>query len=318
MKALFQKKKEPVIRERILVGAGTEYPLKGLLTLPAEASGPVPAVVMVHGSGPSNMDEKVRKLTPFKDLAEGLVRHGVASLRYDKRTYAHAFKTATEKELSVREETIEDALLALEMLKRDRRIDPERIWLLGHSMGAMLAPRIDAEGGDVRGMILMAGSPYRLEEIMLRQIRDSGEAGKPFMKWLLGQEHKSLSKKLRDLDAMSDEEAKKKKLAGSMRLYYFKEMGRKSASDYLLENEKPVLILQGEKDLQARAEVDYAKFREDLAERKNTVFKLYPGLNHCFVEAVTENPLKASREFATERHIGEEVIRDIADFIAEN
>ena len=58
--------------EKIVVGAGTEYPLNGLMTLPSDLSKPVPAVVMVHGSGASNMDEKVLKLTPFKDLAEGL------------------------------------------------------------------------------------------------------------------------------------------------------------------------------------------------------------------------------------------------------
>ena len=85
--------------EKITVGAGTDYPLKGLLTFPDDLSGPVPAVVMVHGSGASNMDEKVMKLKPFKDLAEGLAEQGVASLRYDKRTYAHGFKLIRQKNL---------------------------------------------------------------------------------------------------------------------------------------------------------------------------------------------------------------------------
>ena len=78
--------------EKITIGAGTEYPLKGMLVLPDNIQEPVPAVVFVHGSGSSNMDEKVMKLTPFKDLAEGLARHGIASVRYDKRSFAHGFK----------------------------------------------------------------------------------------------------------------------------------------------------------------------------------------------------------------------------------
>ena len=160
--------------EKIVVGAGTEYPLNGLMTLPSDLSKPVPAVVMVHGSGASNMDEKVLKLTPFKDLAEGLARHGAASLRYDKRTFVHARRMIRNKHLTVKEETIEDALLAVQMLKRDPRIDHDRIYILGHSMGAMLAPRIDAEGADVKGLIMMAGTPYRLEEIVLRQLRQAG------------------------------------------------------------------------------------------------------------------------------------------------
>ena len=114
---------------------------------------------------------------------------------------------------------------------------------------------------------------------------------------------------------MSDDEAKKKKFAGKVSLYYFKEMGLKTAADYLLESEKPALILQGGKDFQVLAEDDFRLFRELLAERENTFFRLYPGLNHCFVEAVYDDILKASKEYGTERHIGEDVIGDIAYFI---
>lgn len=71
-----------MIEEKIVLGEGTEYPLNGLLTLPADASAPVPAVVFVHGSGSADMNSKVGKLTPFKDLAEGLAKHGIASLRF--------------------------------------------------------------------------------------------------------------------------------------------------------------------------------------------------------------------------------------------
>ena len=157
-----------MISEKKTVGAGTAYPLNGLLTLPDNLSEPVPAVVMVHGSGPSNMDERIMKLTPFKDLAEGLAKRGVASLRYDKRTFAYKRELAKTSP-TVNEETVDDALLAVALLKDDERIDQNRVFLLGHSMGAMLAPRIDAQGADVKGLILMAGTPYRLEEVMLKQ-----------------------------------------------------------------------------------------------------------------------------------------------------
>ena len=304
-----------MICEKIIVGEGTEYPLNGLLTLPDGAAGPLPAVVMVHGSGPSNMDERVMKLTPFRDLAEGLAELGVASLRYDKRTFVHARKMAKTC-VTVKEETIEDALLAIALLKKDPRIDPERIFLLGHSMGAMLAPRIDAEGGDVKGLILMAGTPYRLEEVVLRQLQQSG-GGNPILGRIIGLEYRIYAKKFAGLYEMPDEEAKKKKFAGSMSLYYFKEMGRKTAADYLLESAKPALILQGGKDFQVLAEDDFRKFRELLAGRENTVFKLYPELNHLFVPGIYQDILKASKEYKVERHIGREVTGDIAAFILE-
>jgi dienelactone hydrolase len=298
---------------KITVGENTQYPLNGLLTLPDDVSSPVPAVVMVHGSGPSNMDEKVMKLTPFKDLAEALAQRGIASLRYDKRTFAYAQKMKKEL-VSVKEETIDDALLATEMLKQNPAIDSGRIFILGHSMGAMLAPRIDAEGADVRGLILMAGTPYRLEEVVINQLKRSGE-GNPVLKFIVSLEYKIFAKKFDDLYEMSDEEAKKKKFAGGINLYYFKEMGAKTAADYLLESEKPALIMQGGKDFQVLASDDYKKFCELLEGRANTEFRLYPNLNHCFVDALYDSILKASKEYGTERHIGEEVSNDIADFI---
>ena len=135
-----------MLSEKIIVGKDTKYPLSGLLTLPDQGE-KLPAVVFVHGSGSSNMDEKVMKLTPFRDLAEGLAAHGIASIRYDKRSFAHGLKMVREKNITVREETIEDAILAANLLRRDPRIDPDKIFIIGHSMGGMLAPRIDTEIG---------------------------------------------------------------------------------------------------------------------------------------------------------------------------
>ena len=303
-----------MIREKVIVGEGTEYPLNGMLTIPEGAGGPLPAVVMVHGSGASNMDEKVMKLTPFKDLAEGLARHGIASLRYDKRTFAHKRKMLKVRDITVKFETIEDAVMAIDLLKKDPRIDSDNIYILGHSMGAMLTPRIDAEGGDVKGLVMMAGTPYRLEDIVLRQLGQA-EGDNPLIKGIVGLERKVYAGKFDGLYQMSDEEAKKKKFAGNTSLYYFKEMGLKTAADYLLESSKPALIMQGGKDFQCLADEDFKGFQEQLAGRENTEYKLYPYLNHCFVTALYDDITKASKEYNLERHIGEDVIRDIAEFI---
>ena len=301
--------------EKTVVGKDTESPLNGLLTLPDGVSGPVPAAVMVHGSGPSNMDEKVLKLTPFKDLAEGLAKRGIASVRYDKRTFKYGHKMAKLQALSVRQETVEDALMALGLLKRDPRIDPSRIWVLGHSMGAMLAPRIAAEWGQAKGVVLLAGTPYRLEDIVLRQLKQAQEESNPLLGFVMGMQNKKYRKLFDGLYGLSDDEAVSKKFAGNLSLYYFKEMGKKTASDYLLESDYPALILQGGKDFQVLEDVDFKAFREQLADRANTEFRIYPSLNHCFVESLGGNILKAKKEYGVERHIGEEVFNDISGFI---
>ena len=300
--------------EEIVVGKGTAYPLGGTLTLPDKPAEKLPAVVLVHGSGPSDRDERVYRLTPFRDLAEGLAQRGIASIRYDKRSFVYG-RQMRKQTVTVREETVEDALLAAELLRREERIDTEAIYLLGHSLGAMLAPRIDAEGGCFRGLILLAGSPLRLEEIVLRQLRQAGQSGGGLVGGIVGLESKLFSKKFAGLYTMSEEEAKRKRFAGSVTLYYFQEMGRKTAADYLLESDKPVLILQGGKDFQVLPGEDYARFRELLAGRENVEFRLYDGLNHLFVKGLYGDILKAAKEYRVEQHIGAEVIDDIAAFI---
>lgn len=306
-----------MMEERIVIGENTKYPLNGLLTLPADVATPVPAVVFVHGSGASNMDEKVGKLTPFKDLAQGLARHGIASVRYDKRSFAHGFKMLRDKglEVTVKTETIDDAILATELLKKDPRIDPERVFIIGHSMGGMLAPRIDAEGGNYAGLIIMAGSPRKLEEIILDQNEAALRSTKGIVNWIVKKQVEKFAAMFGGMYQLSDEEAKKRKMGGGTTLYYFKEMGEHPASGYLLTTGKPILILQGEKDFQATAEKDFAAYKQLLDRKENVTFRLYENLNHAFVPSVYGDIMKAKQEYNVEQHISEEVIADIAIWI---
>ena len=304
-----------MITQNIILGEGTKYPLKGMLTLPDDLSKPVPAVVFVHGSGSSNMDEKVYKLTPFKDLAEGLARRGVASIRYDKRSFAHGLKMMRSGTITVQEETIEDAVLASEMLKNHPNIDSEKVFIIGHSMGGMLAPRIDAEGGNFRGLILLAGSPRKLEDIMLYQTREMIPLSGKLTRFVLEKQLKTLEATFQGLYDLSDEETKAKKMGGGTTLYYFKEMGNHPVEDYLRKLTKPVLVLQGGKDFQVKADVDYVLYQQLLKDHPDAAFRLYENLNHCFVPSVYGRIDKAKQEYAVEQHIGDDVIADITNWI---
>jgi len=306
-----------MIEEKIIIGENTQYPLNGLLTLPDDTAKPVPAVVFVHGSGASNMDEKVGKLTPFKDLAQGLARHGIASVRYDKRSFAHGFKMLRDKDLevTVKTETIDDAILATELLKKDPRIDPERVFIIGHSMGGMLSPRIDAEGGNYAGLIIMAGSPRKLEEIILDQNEAALRSTKGFVNWIVKKQVAKFAAMFDGMYELSDTEAKKKKMGGGTTLYYFKEMGEHAAPAYLNSCEKPILIMQGEKDFQATAEKDFAAYKQLLAGKENVTFHLYENLSHAFVPSVYGDIMKAKQEYNVEQHISDEVIGDVASWI---
>ena len=306
--------------EKIIIGENTKYPLNGLLTLPENITEPVPAVVFVHGSGSSNMDEKVGQLTPFKDLAEGLANKGIASIRYDKRSFAHGLKMVRDKSttITVKEETIDDAILATELLKKDSRIDSHNIFIIGHSMGGMLAPRIDSEGGKYKGLIIMAGTPRKLEDVMLEQNEAVLSSTKGLVNWIVRKQVAKLSGLFSGLYELSDEEAKKKKVMGGTTLYYIKEMGEHSVADYLATTKKTMLIVQGEKDFQVSVEKDFNEYKRLLNDKTNVEFRLYENLNHAFVNYLYSDILKAKQEYNTERHIGEEVISDIADWIMKN
>ena len=308
-----------MLAENIIIGQGTKYPLKGILTLPENSDGPVPAVVLVHGSGSSNMDEKVGKLTPFKDIAEGLARHGIACVRYNKRSFSYGLKMVRDRSLTItaKEETKEDAILATELLKADSRIDSDKIFIIGHSMGGMLAPRIDIEGGDYRGLIIMAGTPRRLEDAMKEQLGETLDQMNPFVKKLASGSINKLLKKFDGMYDMPDEQAKKIKIGNGATLYYFKDMGQTTVAEYMVQVNKPMLIMQGDKDFQVKADVDFVIYKEMLKDRDNVTFKLYENLNHAFVNSVYGTISKAKQEYNVEQHIGENVIADIANWIKE-
>jgi dienelactone hydrolase len=150
-----------------------EWRLPGTLTMPAETALPCPAVVLVHGSGPNDRDQTIGAVKPFRDLAWGLGSKGIAVLRYEKRTrvYADKFKQAELQNFTVREETIDDALSAAKQLRQADGIDPKRVFVLGLSLGGMVAPRIGLADPQIAGLIIMAGTTRPLEDLIVEQTR---------------------------------------------------------------------------------------------------------------------------------------------------
>jgi dienelactone hydrolase len=263
------------------------------------------------------MDEKVGKITPFKDLAEGLARQGIACIRYNKRSFSYGFKMLMNKNniITAKEETIDDAIMAANLLKNDSRIDQDKVFIIGHSMGGMLAPRIDAAGGDFRGLIIMAGSPLPMEKIMLIQLEEQLAETKGLTKKIISKQLDKFTALFEGLYELTDEAAKATKIGNGVTLYYFKEMGQPTVEDYLNKTDKPMLIMQGEKDFQVRADRDYAAYQKILVGRSNVTFKLYTGLSHAFVPATYEDISMAKKEYSIEKHIGDDVISDIAAWI---
>ena len=139
--------------------------LAGTLTLP-ESGAPHPAVVMITGSGPQNRDEELFGFKPFHMIADHLTRNGVAVLRYDDRGVGGSTGSVSE---ATTEDFARDVLAAVDFLKNRSDIDPERIGLIGHSEGGIVAPLASSMSDDVAFMVLVAGTSVSGAEILMEQ-----------------------------------------------------------------------------------------------------------------------------------------------------
>lgn len=290
----------------IIIGDGVD--LKGKLTVP-KGFGPFPCVVLVHGSGPNDMDETVGACKPFKDIALGLASRGIAVLRYDKRTYNNP--DIDVETLTMKEEVIDDAVSAYDFAAGELDIDPERIFILGHSLGGMNIPRIATRIPDAAGFIAMAGSLRRLDKIVLDQYNylfmTDGEIDDP--------ESSELQKLNRQIENTLSEGLNEDFPADSLLLgapaAYWKDY---LAFDYQKAAEKiyaPMFIMQGGRDYQV-TETDFELWKIVLEDKTNVRYKLYPNLNHLFVAGEGKS---TPAEYNSPGHVDEEVILDIATAI---
>ena len=237
--------------EKIIIGDGNAYPLNGHLTFPDSPEQKIPAVVLVHGSGPHDMDGTIYQNKPFKDIAEALADHGIAAVRYDKRTYVYGKEMMKAAKngipLTVYEETIEDAVFAAKMLRSDPRIG--KVFMLGHSMGGVLAPRIEASGGDFDGLIIAAGTTRTIREVMFDQMDEAMMRFKGLLGIIARWQTKRAKSKLLEIDTWTEEELKTKKFVlGKGIAYHMIEMENHPPGLYTKDMTKSLFVFQGDKD----------------------------------------------------------------------
>ncbi|MGQ4659832.1 alpha/beta fold hydrolase [Lysobacter sp. F6437] len=280
--------------------------LPGTLALP-KGDGPFRAVVLVHGSGPQDRNETVGGNRPFLDIARGLAARGIAVLRYDKRTQARPQDFA-DGDYDVDDETTDDAVAAVAALRATDEIDPGRVFVLGHSQGGMLAPRIAARSGQVAGLVMLAAPARSLLDILPEQNRyllnadgSINQAEQDFLD--------QLDASIAQVRGSEPMEAADTPLGLPVR--YWREFDQIDPVADALAIDVPMLLLQGGRDFQV-VDTDWELWKKALADQPNATLRHYPALNHLGI--VGEGP-GSVEEYKVPGHVDPPLVDDIAEWI---
>lgn len=155
--------------EEVVLGEGS-LAVPGTLTIPRSPE-PHPAVLLLAGSGPLDRDSTVGPNKPFEDLAWGLASLGIAVVRFNKVTFAHGEALSMLAAFTVKDEYMTDAHAVVSLLANRPGVDARRIFVLGHSLGGTVAPRVAAAEPHVAGLIIAASGAEPLQRAILRQLR---------------------------------------------------------------------------------------------------------------------------------------------------
>jgi dienelactone hydrolase len=289
-----------------------EFAVDGTLSVPHRPD-PLPAVVLLAGSGSLDRDETIGRNKPFKDVAWGLATQGLAVLRFDKVTYAHANELQHADRFTLSDEYVPHALAAVDLLRADPLIDENRIFLLGHSLGGTVAPRIAAAEPSVAGLILLAGGAQPLHWVLVRQFTylaslrpENVAASRPVIEKLTEQ-----------AERIDGSEVSLSTPAGELPLgapaSYWLDLRDYDPAGLAATLGKPMLVLQGGRDYQVTVADDLARWQAALSEHPGVTIRVYPALNHLF--APGSGP-STPAEYEPAQHVDGAVITEVATWVA--
>jgi len=285
-----------------------KHSLVGILTAPKKAAS-YPLVVLVHGSGPQDMDETQGPNKPFRDIATGLASKGIGSIRYVKRTmlYGQEFTGA----FTVKQEVMEDAMAAIALARTIPSVNKKQIYLLGHSLGGMLAPKAATLAPDLNGIILLAAPARKLTDVIIDQSKfmfalekDTTAVSKLRLDSALKELNKSRITQLGTLKPDSVLFGLPASYWVDINLY-----NQVSTAKKLIKQR--IFVAQGANDFQVTT-TDYNLWKTGLGAKKTVTFKLYPETNHFMMAQKEKTDLK---QYDVPANVSQTLINDLAIWI---
>ena len=296
--------------ERQVTLGEAPWVLPGALVLPRQRSVALPLIVLLGGSGPTDRDSTVGRDKPFKDLAFGLASRGVATLRFDKRTLAHAAAVKAQVgSFTPIDEYADDTQAALVVALATPEIDPRRIFLAGHSMGGQLGPRLVAADSRWAGLIVLEGPTQPLGEELLRQhealLARAGEIDGASQAELDTTRNAALA--LADPALAPD--AGLKLFGVPLSLAYARAWAAERPVETARHLHRPILIVQGAKDVQVDL-TDYNGWVLGLADVPQVAYRLFAKTNHLLMS-------EGASAGTTVGHVDPAIVEALAAFVRE-
>ena len=302
-----------VERDTIVPGP---IPLPATITLPV-GKGPFPGLVLVHnGTGDGDRDETMGELRPFRDIAWGLAQKGIAVLRYEKRSRVEPSWFARSG-FTVFDETVQDAVAAARLLRKQVELNPRRIYVAGHGLGGIVSPRIAITEGDLAGLIILAGATQvRLADQMEQQLnyRVTSAGADSFKVRNQLQSIRPLIERIRTLTDKDSFDIQPIAGLGGTSPKYWLDLNTPDPASLVRQLKVPVLVLQGLKDYQMPAD-QLTGWLQAVGPRKNLTTIRYPMLSHAFT---TSDGTAGPPDYSTPKLVDAQVIADIAEWIKKN
>lgn len=266
---------------------------------------------MLSGGGPFDRDETSGQNKPLKDLAWGLASRGIAVARFDLVTYAHPGLVADLPGFTMTDEYVPYAVAAVQLLQQHPAVDPARVFVLGHSMGGKVAPRVAAAEPSIAGLVLLAADATPMQRSAIRVARylaalNAGEADESAVAMITEQAERVDSP---ELSASTPAAELPFGLPGA----YWLDLRGYDPVSTAVELNKPMLILQGGRDYQVTVEDDLARWQAGLGARPDVTIRVFDADNHLFFPGAGPS---TPAEYEPAQHIDPAVIAQIAEWLA--
>ncbi|MBG89497.1 MAG: hypothetical protein CMO80_21735 [Verrucomicrobiales bacterium] len=295
---------ESKFEEREVTFGDPEWQVEGTLTVPTD-SPDAPVIMLVHGSGPHDRDQTIGPNKPFKDLAWGLASKGVAVLRYEKRTKAYQAKLAQSVVFTTKEETVDDAVLAVQFLSSKGYSN--RVFLAGHSLGGHLAPRIADATDQLSGVIVLAGNARPLEELIVEQMEYVAKIrGKDISEQMEG-----MRLEVHRIKGLGANDRIRREVILGAPISYWLDLKDYRPIERAAKLKLPMLFLQGSRDYQVTGK-DFELWQQGMKHRENVSFQMLENLNHLLISGEGKSePI----EYQNSGHVDQSVITAIVSWI---